>query len=93
MEEHITGATYGGKGPEGANMVHGHGGKKDVMDVETERFFRTVDRPIYDYCSKPSRVPLILGALPEHHNLFQKISHNEFLTDEGIKINPEFRVC
>lgn len=88
-EEHITVATYGGKGAKGTNMVHGHGGKKDEMDVDAERFFRTVDRAIYDYCSKPSGLPLILAALPEHHNLFQKISHNEFLVDEGIKINPE----
>jgi hypothetical protein len=87
-EEHITVATYGGKGPKGTNMVHGHGGKKDEMDVDAERFFRTIDRAIDDYCSKPSGLPLILAALPEHHHLFQKISHNEFLIDEGIKINP-----
>lgn len=88
-EEHLTVASYGGTGPQGTNMRHGHGSKKDEIDVDAERFFRAVDRAILNQCSKPSGLPLILAALPEHHNLFQKVSHNPFLIKEGIKINPE----
>lgn len=88
-DPHITVATYGGKTAHGINMVHGHGGKKDEMDVDAERFFRTIDRAVHEHCSKLSGLPLILAALPEHHTAFQELSHNPFLQDEGIKINPE----
>jgi peptide subunit release factor 1 (eRF1) len=30
-----------------------------------------------------------LAALPEHHNLFHKVSNNPFLLEEGIPKNPE----
>lgn len=88
-EEHITVGTYGGKTAKGVNMVHGHGSKKDEVDVDAERFFRAIDRAIHEHCSKPSGLPLILAALPEHHNLFQTVSHNPLLVKEGIKTNPE----
>ena len=88
-DEHITVATYGGKGPDGTRMQHGHGSKKDEKEVDAERFFRTVDRAINEHCSKPSGLPLILAALPEHHNLFQRLSHNPYLIKEGININPK----
>ena len=88
-DEHITVATYGGKGPDGTRMQHGHGGRKEERDVDAERFFRTVDRAITEHCSKPSGLPLILAALPEHHSLFQRVSHNPHLVKEGININPK----
>ena len=88
-DPHLTVATYGGTTAQGTNMVHGHGGKKDEMDVDSERFFRTVDRAVHEHCSRPSGLPLMLAALPEHHNLFQKVSRNPFLLKNGIRINPE----
>lgn len=88
-DEHITVATYGGKTAKGVNMVHGHGSRKDEVEVDAERFFRTIDRAVHEHCSQPSGLPLILAALPEHHSLFQTVSHNPFLIKEGIKINPE----
>ena len=42
-----------------------------------------------DHPSRPSGLPLILAALPEHHALFHQVSHNPFLMAEGIHINPE----
>lgn len=42
---------------------------------------------ISDNYLKPTKLPLILVALPEYHNLFRKISRNSFLLDEGIKTN------
>lgn len=88
-DEHITVATYGGKGPDGTRMQHGHGSKKDEKDVDGERFFRSIDRAITEHCSKPSGLPLVLAALPEHHSLFQDVSHNPYLIKQGIKINPK----
>jgi len=72
-----------------ASMHHGHGGRKDEMDGDTEKFFRAVDRAVLEHHSRPSGLPLILAALPEHHDLFHQISHNPFLMAEGLPINPD----
>jgi hypothetical protein len=87
-EKHTTVASYGGSGGESSAMHHGHGGKKDETEKDAERFFRVVANTIYDHYSKPSGWPLILAALPEHHNLFQKVSKNSLLLQNGISINP-----
>lgn len=88
-EPHQTVASYGGTGGPSVAMHHGHGGKGDEMDDDAERFFRAVDRSVLEAYSRSSELPLILAALPEHHNLFHKVSHNAFLTDEGIKGHPD----
>lgn len=87
-EEHLTVATYGGVKGKGPN-IHGHGSKKDDVDVDTERFLRAVDRAIAQYYSKPSGVPLVLAALSEYHSVFHKVSHNPMLLENGIMINPK----
>lgn len=76
-------------GPGKANLQHGQGTKKDETDKDAERFFRLIDKLIYERYSKNSNLPLILAALPEHHNLFHKISHNPLLIGKGIMINPK----
>ena len=70
-------------------MHHGHGGKKDEEDIDAERFFRAIDRAVLEHHSRPSGLPLILAALPEHHHLFRQVSHNPFLMAEGLTINPD----
>jgi Bacterial archaeo-eukaryotic release factor family 6 len=69
-EPHLTVASYG-TGAGGTPMRHGHGSKKDEVDVDSERFFRAVDRAVLEHHSKPSGLPLILAALPEYHTLFR----------------------
>lgn len=88
-DKHSTVASYGGTGGNSTNMHHGQGGKKDEEDIDTERFFRVVSKSIYENYSKPTGLPLILAALPNHHNLFQKVSKNSLLLSNGIEINPE----
>jgi len=88
-DPHQTVASYGGTGGASVAMRHGHGDKKDEMDIDTERFFRIVDRAILESHSQPSGLPLILAALPEHHGHFRKQSQNPFLLEEGIKIHPD----
>ncbi|MBA2351470.1 MAG: hypothetical protein ACR2FI_10795 [Burkholderiales bacterium] len=91
----LTASSYGmGSGGPSASrgepgMYHGHGGKKDEVDIDRERFFRAVDRPILEHHSRPSGLPLILAALTEHHAAFHKVSHNPFLMADGIRINPD----
>ncbi len=87
-EKHLTTASYGGTGGESIAMHHGHGGKNDETEKDAERFFRVVANAIYEHYSKPTDWPLILAALPEHHNLFQKVNKNSLLLSNGIAINP-----
>lgn len=68
---------------------YSHGSKNEVVDQQTERFFREVDRTFTTHYSKPSGLPLILAALPEHHAMFREVSHNTQLLKEGININPD----
>ncbi len=88
-EPHHTVSSHGGIGGGSAPMHHGQGGKKDEVDKDAERFFRAVDRAVTEHHSKPSGLPMILAALPEHHHLFRKVSHNALLLDTGIDVNPD----
>jgi len=82
-------SAYGGRGGGQAPMHHGHGGRKDELDHDAERFFRAVDRAVLEYHSKPSGLPLILAALPEHHHMFHELSHNPFLIAESLDFHPD----
>jgi len=88
-EKHSTVSSYGGVGGESSNMHHGHGSNKDEVDKDAERFFRVIAGAIYQYYSKPTGLPLLLAALAEHHNLFQKVNKNPLLLPKGITVNPE----
>jgi hypothetical protein len=88
-EKHLTVASYGGAGGSASGMRHGHGDKKDEMDKDAERFFRAISDIIYQSYSKAAGLPLVLAALPEHHNLFQNVSNNPLLVKDGVYINPK----
>lgn len=87
-DKHTTVASYGGSGGESSPTHHGHGGRKEETEKDTERFFRVVANTIYEQYTKPSGWPLILAALTEHHSLFQKVNKNPLLLTNGIAINP-----
>jgi len=88
-DKHSTVASYGGVGSNSTDMHHGHGGKKDEVDTDAERFFRVVADSVYDRYSKQGGLPLVLAALPEHHNLFNQVNRNPFVLHKGIEINPQ----
>jgi hypothetical protein len=89
-EPHLTVASYGmkGAGATGSAMYHGHGGRDEAIDVDTERFFRHVDRVVHEQVSKRSGLPLLLVALEEHHAPFFEASHNPYLLRSGVRANP-----
>jgi hypothetical protein len=86
-EPHQTVASYGGAA--NTPMRHSHGSKKDEIDIDAERFFRAVDRAVLEHYSRPSGLPLVLAALPEHHPVFHEVSRNPHLIEEGIRANPD----
>src|SRR3546814_5507530 len=68
---------------------HGAGdAKQDAVGVDTERFFRAVDRAVLEHHSRPDGLPLLLAALPEHQPLLRKLSDNPQLLDAGIDVDP-----
>jgi hypothetical protein len=82
-------SSHGGVGRGRQPMRHSLGGKKDEVDLDAERFFRAIDHAVLEQHSRPSGLPLILAALPEHHHLFHEVSHNPFLVVDGITVNPD----
>ena len=88
-EPHQTVASYGGVGGGSNAMRHAHGGRKDEADIDAERFFRAIDRAFMEKHSRPTGLPLLLAALPEHHGLFRQLSQNPSLLPDGIKIDPD----
>ena len=84
-DPHLTAGKYGGAAS--SPMFHGHGGKKDEIEKDIEKFFRYVDRFVLNEYSNPTGLPLILVALDEYHSVFKEISHNKYLLDEGVKTN------
>jgi hypothetical protein len=95
-EDHLTVASYGHKGGRGgfapgkspAAMYHGHSKKKDKEQVDLERFYRRVDEVVCDNHSNPTKLPLLLVALPEAQGMFRSISHNKMLIKRGLDIHP-----
>jgi len=88
-EPHSTVSSYGGIGGGHMAMHHGQGSKKDEIDSDAQRFFRAVDRAVLQHHSHPSRRPLMLAALPEHHHMFRGLSHNPYLMASGLMVDPQ----
>ena len=79
---------YSAKAP-GAATRHGTGVRREIVENETERFFRAVDRAVLEHHSRPADMPLLLAALPEHHHDFRAVSDNPFLLPEAIDVHPD----
>jgi hypothetical protein len=78
-------------GPIRAGKMGRHGKsdvKQDAIHADTEQFFRIIDRGVLEHHSRPTGLPLLLAALPEHHHLFREVSGNPHLLDETIDVFP-----
>jgi release factor family 3 len=73
---------YGPAGP--GTTRHGTNVRQEEIDSNTERFFRAIDAAVLEHYSRPSGMPLLLAALPEHHHLFRTVSRNPFLMAGAI---------
>ena len=83
-----TAAAHHGVGAHPAKQ-HGVGTLEAELTVGDERFFRVIDHAILEYYSRPTGLPLMLATLPEHRELFHRLSHNPFLMTEGIDHYPD----
>lgn len=82
-EPHVSHGAYGGTG--GTPMYHGHGGRKDEIEIDAQRYFRYVDKYIMENYSNKKKIPLILATLDEHYGWFKNISNNTNLYDNAIR--------
>lgn len=87
-EPHLKAGRYSG-GDTGSQAFHGHGGRKDEVEIDTEKYFRYIDKFILDNFSTLMKLPLLLVALDEHQGEFRNISKNRFLLDEKVSKDPE----
>lgn len=87
-EKHSTVESYGGVGGDSTGMHHGHGGKSEESEIDSERFFRFVAGIVQEHFTKPTGLPLILASLPEHHSIFHKVNKNPNLLEKSISVNP-----
>lgn len=86
-EPERTKRAHGPAGPDSTTR-HGTDVRQAAIDNETEHFFRAVDQAVLEQYSRPSSMPLLLAALPEHHHLFRTVSRNPFLLSEAIDVHP-----
>jgi hypothetical protein len=73
----------------GGTTRHGTDVREDALAADTERFFRIIDRGVLEHHSRPSGMPLLLAALPEHQGLFRALSRNPFLAAAAIDTYPD----
>jgi len=77
----------------GSPVFHAHGlGQTDRAD-DLRRFFRAVDRALWEYL-KDGAAPLVLATQPHYHALFREVSRNPRLLDKAVvcdaeRISPE----
>lgn len=71
----------------GVNIFYGYGEKSDIVKEDTEKFFRYIDKVVYEKFSRQAQIPLLVVALPEYYGLFKEISRNPFLLDVAVKVD------
>jgi len=74
--------------PRGAQAGPGHPAKGDDAKLDAERFFRVVDRAVWEHVSRHTLLPLVIAALPEHQAIFRAVTHNPRVVPQGIERNP-----
>jgi hypothetical protein len=72
-----------------AGVHFSKGSKSDIEDNAAARFFRAVDAAILERYSRPTRLPLILAALPENQSFFREITRNPFLIRDEVPVHSD----
>jgi hypothetical protein len=77
-------AIRGGRGTHGAAISSGQGGWTDEIEIDTHRFFQTVDRKVIDLVSEPSGLPLIPAGVEENLAAFRAVTKNRFVSADAV---------
>jgi hypothetical protein len=82
-EDYQTHGVYGGASD--GSTFHGHGGRSDEVELDRAKFFKHVDRFVFEEISKAIKLPMILVTRKEHHSDFRKLSKNTFMIEDRIE--------
>ncbi|HLS28890.1 MAG TPA: hypothetical protein VK041_09585 [Opitutales bacterium] len=81
------GPTIGAKGSptaiQGARIVHGQGGEKDIRRDQILRYFRAINNAVQDYL-KDSNEPLLLAGVDHYFPIYHEANTYPFLLEEGL---------
>ncbi|HLP29437.1 MAG TPA: hypothetical protein VK147_12410 [Candidatus Didemnitutus sp.] len=67
----------------------GHSTTSDEIEIDTERFFRVIDKVVSDHASKPTGLPVVVVGLKEHLGEFYRVRHNPNVLLEGVAVHPD----
>lgn len=70
---------------------HDHKSRNEVVQEETEKFFRYVNKEMNDEIVRDSETPVILVTLPEHQHMFRQICTFKSLLPEDESIKKDAR--
>lgn len=73
----------------GVERMHGHRTAAEDHELDTERFFRAVDRAIEHHYSAKDGLPIILAGLSDQISMFQRVRKNPNVLLEGVTVHPE----
>jgi len=82
-EGYQTHGAYGGASD--GSTFHGHGGRSDEVELDRAKFFKHVDRFVFEEISKKLKLPMLLVTRKEHHADFRKLSKNSYLIEDRIE--------
>lgn len=63
---------------------HSHDDVSEEKDIDRDRYFRMVDKFVYDHYSNVKKIPLIVFSVEDNQSVFRSISTNEYLEKTGI---------
>jgi Bacterial archaeo-eukaryotic release factor family 3 len=66
----------------------GTGGRKDELDLDTERFLRVIDRAVLDNFSEPTGLPLVVVGLTANLGEFKKLTQNRHVVEDMVPGDP-----
>lgn len=70
------------------NPYHDYRSRNDVTELESEKFFRYINKAVEGKLLRNNTTPVILACLPEHQTKFRKIATIPHLKEKGIEKNP-----
>lgn len=69
-------------------VMHYHGGRKEAVQTDKERFLGAVARALHNNISKTAKLPVVLVGLPENLGVFRKNNQNPYVLEQEINIDP-----
>ncbi len=84
-ESFVTHGNYGHVSNRG--VFHGHGGQKEESDLDTEKFFRYIDKAISSHITSLQPLPIIVCSISKNQQMYRRYAKDVNLIKEGIELS------